>query len=180
IPLAPATQVDGARGERHEGGPVAPVDGNIIHLFGLEDGSKLSVGVFEHLSCALYFDPRYGRAHLEPRVHGAGFANEELDPLLLEGSKSFVRDREIVRPDWQVGNGINSGIPGLGLPFETSAGREEVDSRLWDARPTGVCDGAGQRSTRDLGLGAAHRYKDQQGNQNDRLERTNCYFLAEH
>ena len=38
VPLAAGAEVDRARGERHQEGPVAPVKGDVLHLSGLNDG----------------------------------------------------------------------------------------------------------------------------------------------
>jgi hypothetical protein len=59
---------------------------------------------------------------LEFRVYGAGLVNEKLEPCYLEDFKPFVRDLEIVLPDWDVGDAVNSSLPGEGRHFETCGG----------------------------------------------------------
>src|SRR5436189_4065407 len=104
----------------------------------MADGGDLGVVRFEPLSYHLHFDRGRGHAHRELRVYRAVLANGKLDPFLGVSLESLGRDREIVLPYGQAVDAVNSTISGRGLPFETSVGRDDLDSRVRDNGSTRV------------------------------------------
>src|SRR5437899_9818773 len=106
------------------------------------------------MSYTLHFDRGRGHAHRELRVYRAVLANGKLDPFLCVSLESLGRDREIVIPYWQAVDAVNSTVPGGGLPVETSVGRDDLDLRVGNGRPTRLRHGSIKVGTAGLRLGA--------------------------
>jgi len=140
--LVAAADVYRARGERHQRGPISPVDRNITQLLGFDDGPDFGVALIDLLGRSLHVDTRRKCADLEPGIHGARLPDEELNALHRDGPESFVREGEIVRTDGHVVDAVIAGRAGLDGSREACLAGNKGDLRTGNQRAAGIGDGA--------------------------------------